>query len=95
MAQTHDTLNLPRTSREYPTKSVYKDLQGKFNYNKTPMAILVTKSVAFTDPDKQGEWEAHGMGAYAVGRCPLHYYLIKISIQKHNHTSKQEYTNYI
>ena len=75
--QMQDTLNLLRTTRQDPTKSAYKFLQGKFDYNKTPMAILGTRAVAFTDPDKRGAWEAHGVDAYVVGRCPLHYRLIK------------------
>ena len=41
------------------------------------MAILGTKAVAFIDPDNRGAWEAHGVDAYAVGRCPLHYRLIE------------------
>ena len=71
--QMQDTLNLLRTARQDPTKSAYKFLQGEFDYNKTPMAILGTRAVAFTDPDKRGAWEAHGIDAYVVGRWPLHY----------------------
>ena len=75
--QMQDTLNLLRTARQDPTKSAYKFLQGEFDYNKTPMATLGTRAVAFTDPDKRGAWEAHGVDAYVVGRCPLYYRLIE------------------
>ena len=66
-----------RTSRQDPTKLAYEQLQGYFDYNKTPMAVLGTKAVAFIDPDKRGAWEAHRVDAYVAGRCPLHYRLIE------------------
>ena len=72
-----DTLNLLQTSRQDPTKLAYEQLQGYFDYNKTPMAVLGTKAVAFIDPYEQGAWEAHGVDAYVAGRCPLHYRLIE------------------
>ena len=56
--QMQDTLNLLRTSRQDPTKLAYEQVQGFFDYNKTPMAILGTKAVAFIDPDKRETWEA-------------------------------------
>ena len=72
-----DTLNLLRTSREDPSKSAYEDLQGVFNYNKTPMVVLGTKALAFVDPDKQAAWQSHRVDAFVVGRCPLHYCLLE------------------
>ena len=86
LEQMQDTLNLLQTSRQDPTKSAYEQVQGYFDYNKTPMAVLGTKAVAFIDPDKRGAWEAHGVDAYVTGRCPLHYRLIKFLIQNHAHT---------
>ena len=62
---------------EDPSKSAYKDLQGVFDYNKTPMAVLGTKALAFVDPDKQAAWQSHGVDAFVVGRCPLHYCLLE------------------
>ena len=49
-SQMQDTLNLLRTAREDPRKLAYEALQGAFDYNKTPMAVLGTKALAFTDP---------------------------------------------
>ena len=71
------TLNLLRTAREDPSKSAYKALQGPFDYNKTPMAVLGTKALAFIDPEDRVAWQAHGVNAFAVGRCPLHYQLLE------------------
>ena len=56
IAQMQDTLNLLRISREDPSKSAYEDLQGVFDYNKTPMAVLGTKALAFVDPDERAAW---------------------------------------
>ena len=57
-------------SQEDPGKSAYDDLQGEFDYNKTPMAVLGTKVLAFVDPDKRAAWQAHGVDAFVVGRSP-------------------------
>ena len=75
--QMQDTLNLLRTAREDPTKSAYEALQGPFDYNKTPMAVLGTKALAFIDPEDRAAWQAHGVDAFVVGRCPLHYQLLE------------------
>jgi hypothetical protein len=75
--QMQDTLNLLRTSREDPNKSAFEQLQGRFDYNRTPMAILGTQAVAFLDPAERASWQSHGVDCYVVGRCPLHYRLIE------------------
>ena len=72
-----DTLKLPRTARKDPTKSAYEALQGPFDYNKTPMAVLGTKALAFIDPEDRAAWQAHGVDAFVAGRCPLHYRLLE------------------
>ena len=66
-----------RTAREDPSKSAYEALQGAFDYNKTPMAVLGTKALAFTDPEDRAAWQTHGVDAFVVGRCPLHYRLLE------------------
>ena len=71
-----DTLNLLRTAWNDPAISVFEALEGTFNYNRTPMAVLGTKALAFIDPMEQQSWQAHGVDAYVVGRCLLHYRLL-------------------
>ena len=66
--QMQDTLNLLRTAREDPNKSAYEALQGPFDYNKTPMVVLGTKALAFTDPEDRASWQAHGVDTFLVGR---------------------------
>ncbi len=50
--QLQDTLNLLFTAHSDPTISDFKALEGPFDFNKTPMAVLGTKALAFVDPDK-------------------------------------------
>ena len=71
--QMQDTLNLLRTSRKNPTKTAYKELQGKFDYNKTQMAILGTNALTFIDLDERSALQSHGVDSFVVGRYPLHY----------------------
>ena len=41
------TLNMLRTSRSDPSKSAYEVLEGKFDYNKTPLAPPGTKALIY------------------------------------------------
>ncbi len=50
--QLQDTLNLLRTARSDPTISAFEALEGTFDYNKTTMALLGMKVLAFIDPKK-------------------------------------------
>ncbi len=54
--QLQDTLNLLRTAQSDPTISAFEALDAPFDYNKTPMAMLGKKSLAFVDPDKRQSW---------------------------------------
>ena len=44
--QVQDTLNMLRTSRRNVSISVYEDLEGPYDFNRTPMSILGTKSIS-------------------------------------------------
>ena len=41
------------------------------------MAVLGTKALAFIDPEDRAAWQGHGVDAFVVGRCPLHYRLLE------------------
>ena len=45
--QAEMTLNMLRTSCTDPTKSAYKVMEGKFDYNKTPLAPPGTKALIY------------------------------------------------
>ena len=52
-------------------------MKGGFAFNKTPMAPLGTKALAYIDPDARGSWQAHAQDVFYVGREPLHYRLLR------------------
>jgi len=79
-AQMQDTLNLLRTSRRDPSKSAYEEMEGEFDFNRTPISILGTKALAFVDPDERASWEAHGVDCYVIGRCLDHYRLLQFFV---------------
>ena len=56
-----------------PTKSANKEVKGKFDYNKTPLAPLGTKGLVYEDPAFRACWASHGTNAYYVGLAPKHY----------------------
>ena len=71
--QVETSLNLLRTSRQNPTISVYEDLHGVFDYNKTPMAPIGTPEVVYKDPNNCGTWTPHRTDSYYVGPAMEHY----------------------
>jgi hypothetical protein len=73
LPQVELTLNLLRFSRRDPTKSANEEVNGKFDYNKTPLAPLGTKELVYEDPANRASWAPHGTDAYYVGPAPKHY----------------------
>ena len=67
------TLNLLQFSRRDPTKSANKEVNGTYDYNKTPLAPLGTKGLVYEDPANRASWAKHGTDAYYVGPAPKHY----------------------
>ena len=65
--QVQDTLNMLRTSRRNSKISAYQDMKGVFDFNKTPMAPLGTKGLAYIDPDARGIWQAHAQDVFLCG----------------------------
>jgi hypothetical protein len=73
LLQVELTLNLIRFSRRDPTKLANEERNGKFDYNKTPLAPLGTKGLVYDDPMVQASWAPHGTDAYYVGLALKHY----------------------
>ena len=59
LEQTQDTLNMLCTSHRDPTLSAYKDLDGPFDFNKTPLAPLGTKALIYEDPTVRNSFAPH------------------------------------
>jgi hypothetical protein len=72
------TLNLLQFSQRDQTKSANKEVNGKFDYNKTPLAPLGTKGLVYNDPVTCASWALHGTDAYYVGPALKHYCCLKI-----------------
>jgi hypothetical protein len=70
------TLNLIQFSRRDPTKLANKEVNGIFDYNKTPPAPLGTKGLVYDDPKVQASWAPHGTDAYYVGPELKHYHCL-------------------
>ena len=73
LPQVELTLNLLRFSRRDPSKSANEEVNGFFDYNKTPIAPLGTKGLVYDDPAVRASWAPHGTDAYYVGAAPKHY----------------------
>ena len=58
-------------------------MEGVFDFNKTPIFILGSKSLAYIDPDKRAAWEQQAEDDFYIGRCPMHYiFLFFITIMR-------------
>ena len=64
-----------RTSRRNSNISAYEDMEGPFDWNRTPIAPLGSKSVIYAEPDKRPLWGPHACDAFYVGRTQFHYRL--------------------
>ena len=95
LPQVQDTLNMLRTSRRNSTISAYKEMEGIFDYNKTPMAPLGTKAITYLTPDERASWQMHGYDAYYVGPATKHYRLLKFYNPTTCNYKLREPTNYI
>ena len=62
--QIQDTLNMMRTSRRNSNISAYKDMKGPFNWNRTPLAPLGSKSVVYAEPDERPSWGTHARNIF-------------------------------
>ncbi|KAL7527155.1 hypothetical protein ACHAWF_008701, partial [Thalassiosira exigua] len=73
LKQAEITLNLLRTSRQDPSKSAYEELEGPFDYNRTPLAPPGTKALVYNDPTNRRSWEQHAKDGWYVGPAMAHY----------------------
>ena len=62
-----------QTCRRDPTISAYEALNGKFDYNKTPMTPLGSPAVIYDDPTTRNTFAPHCTDAIYVAPSMLHY----------------------
>jgi hypothetical protein len=73
LPQAEMTLNLLRTSRQYPQLSAAAHFHGMVDYNKTAFSPPRCKIIAHEKPAKRQTWAPHGQHGYYLGPAMHHY----------------------
>jgi hypothetical protein len=76
------TLNLLRKSQINPRMSAYAQLNGHFDFNRTPMAPLGTRVIEHEKPYQRASWDAYGVDGYYLGPALDHYRCYQVYIKK-------------
>jgi hypothetical protein len=76
------TLNLLRQSRLNPRLSAHAQLNGTFDYNRTPMAPPGTRVILHKTPAQRGTWATHGERGWYIGPAPEHYRNYRLYVTK-------------
>jgi hypothetical protein len=71
--QVMNTLNLLRALRINPTISAYEALNGRYDWNRYPLAPLGCKAVIYEDGDIRGSWASRGVDGWYLGPSIDHY----------------------
>jgi hypothetical protein len=71
--QANRTLNMLRPSRKNPLVSAYTQLEGTFDYNKTPLAPPGTKVIIHEQTNHRQTWDPHGTNGWYLGPAMDHY----------------------
>jgi hypothetical protein len=58
-------------------KSANKEVNGKFDYIKTPLAPLGTNGLVYNDPATRASWAPHGTNAYYLGMALKHFWCLR------------------
>ena len=61
------TMNMLRTSRPDSKISAYKDMEGAFDWNRTPLAPLGSKATVIVEASEQSSWDNHAHNAFYDG----------------------------
>jgi hypothetical protein len=76
------TLEILSQSRINPRMSAYAQLNGHFDFNRTPLAPPGTRVIAHDKPDQGASWDSHGVDGYYVGPVLDHYRCYQVHITK-------------
>jgi hypothetical protein len=74
-------------SRVDPTISAYEALNGPYDWNRYPLALLGCKAVVYKDGDSRGSWASRGVDRWYLGpskdyyRCDLYFIQETIAYQ--------------
>ena len=73
LAQATLTLNLLRPSRINPRLSAEAQLNGAFDFNRTPLAPPGTKALIYESSSDRRTWAPHVVDSWYLGPAPEHY----------------------
>jgi hypothetical protein len=76
------TLNMLCTSRINPKISAATNLDGKYKYNRAPMAPPYPRIIAHETPNHRGTWTPHGQDGWYIGSALEHYRCYTFYINK-------------
>jgi hypothetical protein len=76
------TLNLLQKSIINPLMSAYAQLNGHFDFNRTPLPPPGTRIIAHEKPDQRESWDPHGLDSYYLGPALDHYRCYQVHITK-------------
>jgi hypothetical protein len=71
-----------RTSRVNPKISAYEAIEGKFDYNKTPLAPPGSKVIIHEKPGQRASWDQHGVPGWYLGPATEHYRCYRCYVPK-------------
>ena len=80
LPQAELTLNLLRPSRLNPKLSAYAQLEGTFDFNRTPLAPPGTRVIVHEKPTQRRTWAPHGIDGSYVGPAMDHYQCYRVWI---------------
>jgi hypothetical protein len=63
-----------------PQLSAHAFLNDPFDFNRTSLAPLGTKTIVHEKPNQRGTWDAHGVYGWYIGLAPDHYRCYEIHI---------------
>jgi hypothetical protein len=76
------TLNLLRQPNKMPSVSGYEFVNGKFDYNKFPIAPLVCAVEMHESTNRQKTWDPHSLSSWYLRTSTEHYCCHKIFCKK-------------
>ncbi len=82
MLQCTITLNLLRESQLNPRLSAYKQMNGCFDFNCTPLAPPSTRVIIHEKPTVRQTWAPHSVDGWYTGPALEHYQCYKVYVAK-------------
>ena len=80
--QATTTLNLLRPARINTRLSAEAQLNGNFDYNRTPLAPPGTKVLVHETPANRRTWDPHGVDGWYIGAASEHYRCHRVYVTK-------------